>query len=101
MRNARNRLFLFLCLNSICAPLVPVPTEGAELYVPRAYNIVTFRSLVYPYGGSYLIGDYYARRSVGYPYVGFYYGNYYAAYPNTYYGGYRRPYRCVARCRTR
>jgi hypothetical protein len=35
------------------------------------------RLFSYPYGGDYLRVDY-ARRRFGYPYVGFYYGNYYA-----------------------
>jgi peptidoglycan/xylan/chitin deacetylase (PgdA/CDA1 family) len=64
------------------------PTKAAELYVPSTYKTMPARLFSYPYGGTYLRVDY-ARRRFGYPYVGFYYGNY---YPPDYAYSYAPPY---------
>jgi hypothetical protein len=55
-------------------------TGAAELRPARFYEAVPKRSFSYPYGGSYLFGTYYARRLLGSPYVGSYYGSYYGPY---------------------
>jgi hypothetical protein len=55
-------------------------TEAAELRAGRVYHVGPKRSLNYPYGGTYLYGMHSARRQLGVPYVGFYYGNYYGPY---------------------
>jgi hypothetical protein len=60
--------------------LSPLPqTEAAELRSARVYHGPK-RSFNYPYGGSHLYGTYSARRQLGVPYVGFYYGDYYGPY---------------------
>jgi hypothetical protein len=77
MRKSCNALVGILALTSASGATTAVPTKAAELYVPSAYKAMPARSFSYPYGGTYLRVDY-ARRRFGYPYVGFYYGNYYA-----------------------
>jgi hypothetical protein len=77
MRKSCNALFGILVLTLVSGVTTPVPTEAAELYVRSAYKAMPARLLSYPYGGTYLRVDY-ARRTLGYPYTGFYYGNYYA-----------------------
>jgi peptidoglycan/xylan/chitin deacetylase (PgdA/CDA1 family) len=77
MRKSCNALFGILVLTLASGVTTPVPTEAAELYVRSAYKVMPARLLSYPYGGTYLRVDY-ARRRLGYPYTGFYYGNYYA-----------------------
>jgi hypothetical protein len=77
MRKSCNALFGILVLTLVSGVTTPVPTEAAELYVRSAYKAMPARLLSYPYGGTYLRVDY-ARRRLGYPYTGFYYGNYYA-----------------------
>jgi hypothetical protein len=115
MRKSCSALFGCLVLTSISWTTVTAPTEAAELYAPRAHKAKTGRLLSYPYGGTYLRVDL-AKRRVGYPYVGIYYGNYYAptytyaesyapAYWNYYdpflldnYGGYGRGCYPLRRC---
>jgi peptidoglycan/xylan/chitin deacetylase (PgdA/CDA1 family) len=77
MRKSCNVLVGILALTSASGATTAVPTEAAELYVPSAYKAMPARLFSYPYGGTYQRVDY-ARRRFGYPYVGFYYGNYYA-----------------------
>jgi hypothetical protein len=79
-KNMRKRsyvLFGILALISAAGLTMAVPAEAAELYVPRAYKARPAHLFSYPYGGTYLRVDL-ARRRLGYPYVGYYYGNYYA-----------------------
>ena len=83
----RNGLLGILIMTSASGAIIAVPAEAADLYTPGVYKALPKRSLSYPYGGTYLDISY-AKRSYGYPYVGFYYGNYYAAYYGNYYGGY-------------
>jgi hypothetical protein len=87
MRKSCNALVGILALTSASGATTAVPTEAAELYVPSAYKRAGI-AFSYPYGGTYQRVDY-ARRRFGYPYVGFYYGNYYydPFYPSYY--GYR------------
>lgn len=77
MRKSCNALFGILALTWVCGATMAVPTEAAELYVPSAYKAMPARLFSYPYGGTYLRVDL-AKRRLGYPYVGSYYGNYYA-----------------------
>jgi hypothetical protein len=77
MRKRWYILFGILALIAAAGPTMAVPAEAAELYVPRAYKARPAHLFSYPYGGDYLRVDL-ARRRLGYPYVGFYYGNYYA-----------------------
>jgi hypothetical protein len=104
MRKRRHTLFGILCLISAAGPTTGVPAGAAELYAPRTYKAMPPRLLSYPYGGTYLRVDL-AKRRLGYPYIGFYYGNYYSAasaysyapsywnyydpFYQDYYGGYR------------
>ena len=60
------------------------PSEAADLYTPSVHKRFPKHSLNYPYGGSYLIGTYYSRHSLGSPYVGVYFGNYYPPYYDYY-----------------
>jgi hypothetical protein len=87
MRKSYNALVGFLALLSASGPMTAVPTEAAETYVPNAYKAMPARLFSYPYGGTYLRVDY-ARRRFGYPYVGFYYGNYYAPDYDPFYPSY-------------
>ena len=77
MHKSCNALFGILALTWVCGATMAVPTEAAELYVPSAYKAMPARLFSYPYGGTYLRVDL-AKRRLGYPYVGSYYGNYYA-----------------------
>jgi hypothetical protein len=77
MRNSRNAVLGILALTSASVATTALPTAAAELYVRSAYKAVPARLFSYPYGGTFLRVDY-ARRRLGYPYVGLYYGNYYA-----------------------
>jgi hypothetical protein len=77
MRKRCNVLFGILALIAAAGPTMAVPAEAAELNAPRAYKAIRERLFSYPYGGTYLRVDL-AKRRLGYPYVGFYYGNYYA-----------------------
>jgi hypothetical protein len=70
-------------------------SEAAELY--RGHKKFVKRSFDYPYGGSYLIGNYYASRSLGSPYVGKYFGNYYGPYSD-YYSPYGSAFYTYAPC---
>ena len=70
-------LFGILALIAAAGPTMAVQAEAAELYAPRPYKVVREHLFSYPYGGTYLRVDL-ARRRLGYPYVGYYYGNYYA-----------------------
>jgi hypothetical protein len=104
MRKSCNALFAIMSLTCVCGAIIAVPTEAAELYIPSVHKAMPAHLFSYPYGGTYLRVDL-AKRRLGYPYVGFYYGNYYAptyayshapAYWNyydpfyrDYYGGYR------------
>jgi len=88
MRKRCNVLFGILALIAAAGPTVAVPAEAAELYTPRPYKAVREHLFSYPYGGTYLRVDL-AKRRLGYPYVGFYYGNYYAP---TYAYSYAPPY---------
>lgn len=82
------RLLSVLFMMMVIGPVAGV-SEAAELYTPRGHKRSVKRSFDYPYGGSYLIGNYYASRSLGSPYVGKYFGNYYGPYTDYYspYGG--------------
>ena len=94
MRMSRNALFGILALTSASGATTAVPTQAAELYVRGSYKAMPARLFNYPYGGTYLRVDY-ARRRVGYPYVGRYYGNYFAAdYAYPYAPPYRNYYNC-------
>ena len=77
MRKSCNALFGILALTWVCGATMAVPTEAAEVYAPGAYKAMPSRLFSYPYGGTYLRVDL-AKRRLGYPYVGSYYGNYYA-----------------------
>jgi hypothetical protein len=77
MRNSCNTLFGIVALTLVSGASMVVPSEAAELYVPGAQKAMQPRLFSYPYGGTYLRVDL-AKRRLGYPYVGFYYGNYYA-----------------------
>jgi hypothetical protein len=77
MRKRCYVLFGILALIWAAGPTMAVPAEAAELYVPRAYKARPAHLFSYPYGGTYLRVDL-AKRRLGYPYVGYYYGNYYA-----------------------
>jgi hypothetical protein len=79
-KNMRKRsyvLFGILALIAAAGPTMAVQAEAAELYAPRPYKVVREHLFSYPYGGTYLRVDL-AKRRLGYPYVGYYYGNYYA-----------------------
>jgi hypothetical protein len=71
---------LTVLLGALIVVSLVLQTEAAELRATRVYRVSPKRSLNYPYGGSYLYGTYSARRELGVPYVGFYYGNYYGPY---------------------
>jgi hypothetical protein len=75
MRNRCYVLFGILALISAAGLTLAVPVEAAEVYSPRAYKAPA-HLFSYPYGGTYLRVDL-AKRRLGYPYTGFYYGNYY------------------------
>ena len=77
MRKIRNALLSILTV--MFGAILAVPTEAAERYIPGGYvyKAGPERLFSYPYGGTHLRVDY-AKRRFGYPYVGFYYGNYYA-----------------------
>lgn len=77
MRKSCNVLFGIVALTLVSGARMVVPSEGAELYVPGAQKAMQPRLFSYPYGGTYLRVDL-AKRRLGYPYVGVYYGNYYA-----------------------
>jgi hypothetical protein len=77
MRKCSNVLFGVLALISAAGLPMAVPAEAAEQYIPRPYKATPAYLFSYPYGGTYLRVDL-AKRRLGYPYVGFYYGNYYA-----------------------
>jgi len=79
MRNSRNAVLGILALTLTSGATTALPTQAAELYVRGAYKAAPARLFSYPYGSTYLRVDY-ARRRLGYPYVGLYYGNYYAPY---------------------
>jgi hypothetical protein len=80
MRNTRSGLLGVLILVIASGITLVHQIQAAELHPARVYQAVPKRSFNYPYGGSYLYGTYYARRLLGSPYVGFYYGNYYGPY---------------------
>ena len=75
MRVIRNALLGILIMTSASGVIVALPAEAADLYMPGVYKAVPKRLLSYPYGGTYLNISY-AKRSYGYPNVGFYYGDY-------------------------
>jgi hypothetical protein len=77
MRNSRNAVLGLLALTSASVATTALPTWAAELYGRSAYKAVPARLFSYPYGSTYLRVDF-ARRRLGYPYVGLTYGNYYA-----------------------
>ena len=61
-----------------CAEWASVmPAQAAELLLHPFHKARVGHLLSYPYGGTYLRVDL-AKRTVGYPYIGSYYGNYYA-----------------------
>jgi hypothetical protein len=74
------RNFLGVLIAALVALCPVLQTNAAELRATRAYHVGPKRSLNYPYGGSYLYGTYSARRQLGVPYIGSYYGNYYGPY---------------------
>jgi hypothetical protein len=77
------RLSNLLIVMAVIGPMTG-PSEAADLYTPGVHKRLPKHSLNYPYGGSYLIGTYYARHSLGSPYVGVYFGNYYPPYYDYY-----------------
>jgi hypothetical protein len=90
------RLLSILFVMLVIVPMTRL-SESAELYAPRVHKkIILKRSFDYPYGGSYLIGTYYARHSLGSPYVGVYFGDYYPPY-HDYYPYYSRALPCLKR----
>jgi hypothetical protein len=90
-----------LAVTWVFAPNVAMPTEAAELYAPRVHKAKTGRLLSYPYGATYLTDDI-AKRRVGYPYTGIYYGDYYAPTYDPFlldnYGGYGSGCYSLRRC---
>jgi hypothetical protein len=88
MQNTRSGLLGVLILVAVSETTLVLPTGAAELRPARFYEAVPKRSFSYPYGGSYLFGTYYARRLLGSPYVGSYYGSYYGPYYTNLYDPY-------------